>query len=209
MMKHNLIAGLVMTLAASSSFAQESFVQIQDSANELANAAVITVNPDAVLNLQLSGQASDPIEALGQIADELAAKHGLQIHKEIVNGQYALVVSGNIDATLQQESSVVATQSLSGKQEQFAPLRIFSLNCSALGLGGLVECRAVVTGGTPAYSYNWQAANSTATAIGEFAFIDSCAVANSFESFRLTVTDSAGSSVSRNMSVNCVNNPWF
>ncbi|MCG8463955.1 MAG: hypothetical protein MI750_03755, partial [Xanthomonadales bacterium] len=67
MTKHNLIAALALTLVASGSFAQESFTPKQNSSNTLSNTSVITVNPDAVLNLQLSGQASDPIEALGQI----------------------------------------------------------------------------------------------------------------------------------------------
>ena len=204
MIKHNLIAGLLLTLATSTSFAQESFVQSQDSSNALTNASVITVNPDAVLNLQLSGQASDPIEALGQIADELANKYGLQIHKEIVGGQFALVVSGNINAAVQQEDSVVAAQSLSGKQEQFAPLRINSLSCIPLGFGGFVECRATVSGGTPAYSYNWHALNSTASSHGSFAFINSCG-GGSAESFRLTVTDSTGATAIRTKTVSCTN----
>jgi len=208
MIKHNLIAGLLLTLAASSSFAQESFVQSQHSVNTLTNTSVITINPDAVLNLQLSGQANDPIEALSQIADELAAKHGLQIHKEIVGGQYALVVSGNINTAVQQEDSVVATQSLSGKQEQFAPLRINSVFCSPTGLADLVQCQASVSGGTPAYRFNWRAANSSVSATGSVAFIFSCAQSPAPESVRLAVTDSAGATALRHFSVACVNNPF-
>ena len=204
MIKHNLIAGLLLTLAASSSFAQESFTPKQNSSNTLSNTSVITVNPDAVLNLQLSGQASDPIEALGQIADELANKYGLQVHKEIVGGQFALIVSGNINASVQQEENVLATQSLSGKQEQFAPLRITSLSCIPLGFGGFVECRATVSGGTPAYSYDWHALNSTAFNHGSFAFINSCG-GGSAESFRLTVTDSTGATAIRTKTVSCTN----
>ena len=208
MTKHNLIAALALTLVASGSFAQESFTPKQNSSNTLSNTSVITVNPDAVLNLQLSGQASDPIEALGQIADELANKYGLQVHKEIVGGQFALIVSGNINASVQQEENVLATQSLSGKQEQFAPLRINSVSCTPTGLADLVQCQASVSGGTPAYRFNWQAANSSVSATGSVAFIFSCAQSPAPESVRLAVTDSAGATALRHFSVACVNNPF-
>lgn len=209
MIKHNLIAALALTLVASTSFAQEVDTQDKASSASLNNAAVININPLAVLNLQLSGQASDPIEALSHIADELAAKHGFEIQKEIVGGQYILLGYGEVDAELQQEDNVLSAQALGGTQAQFAPLTISGFFCSPLSGDGFLICDAQVSGGRPPYSYEWTASNSIVDDLLDgSALIDSCAGAGIFEQFFLEVTDSEGSSFTRGHVVFCSGSPF-
>lgn len=167
---------------------------------------VVILKAESMINHQLKGLSSDPVEAVHQLAKNIIDDIGGQVEHEFVGESSGFIVSG-LDgwarSKLLADINVYDVLDVDGaNQAQRASLSV-SVSCSYTGLGDLYECVANVSGGSPAYSYDWEAANHNMTSFGNVGWVRSCVI-GFHESFIVRVTDSSGTIASRTGSVSCI-----